>query len=64
MWKEDDIVILRIEPDTEFITDVIEKVTEVFKYGVLAELLAKWYTRMPTVKSSELVENTVSNHSE
>ena len=53
VWKEDDVIILCLNPDSDFITDVIEKVTAIFKHGVLVELLGKWYTKTPA--SSGLV---------
>ena len=47
MWSEDELLVLRILPDPEFIDGVIEEVTSFFKYGVLPELLGKWYTKTP-----------------
>ena len=47
MWSEDELLVLRILPDPEFINGVIEEVTSFFKYGVLPELLGKWYTKTP-----------------
>ena len=43
-WSENDIVIERIVPDTEFIESALEKA----KYGLLPELLGKYYTKLPS----------------
>ena len=44
IWREDELVILRIKKDEVFLKD---KATEFFKYGVLSELVGKGYTRVP-----------------
>ena len=47
MWSMDELLVLQIFPDTEFINGAIEEVTSFFKYGVLPELLGKWNTKAP-----------------
>lgn len=46
VWSPKDHVVLQIEPDTAFIMEAIERVTQLFKRGVTPELLGKWYSRM------------------
>ena len=45
------MVIIRINIDEAFLIEAIDKATTFFKYGVLPELVAKWYTR-PSYYSS------------
>ena len=44
MWSMDELLVLQIFPDPEFIDGAIEEVPPFFKYGVLPELLGKWNT--------------------
>ena len=44
VWKEEELVILRIDFEENFVKDAIEKCTKFYKYGVLPELIGKWYT--------------------
>ena len=34
MWREDDLVIIRIDLDEQFVTEAIDKATTFFKYGI------------------------------
>ena len=45
VWREDELIVERINPDHEFLSSALEKSTEFFKYG---ELLGKWYTKLPS----------------
>ena len=45
IWRDSELVIIRINRDKVFLADAIDKVTTFFKYGVLPKLIAKWYTR-------------------
>ena len=47
MWSKDELLVLQSLPDPEFIDGAIDEVTSFFKYGVLPELLGKWYTKTP-----------------
>ena len=42
VWQENELVIQRVYPNKTFI---IEKATEFFKFGILPELLGKWYSK-------------------
>ena len=45
IWRESELVVLRIEKDVAFLEEAMYKATEFFKYGILPELVAKWYTK-------------------
>ena len=49
IWRESELVVLRIRMDSAFVKEAMGKATEFFKYGVLPELLGRWYTRNPPV---------------
>ena len=63
VWSGEELVVLRIEKDEAFLREAMDKATSFFKYGVLPELLAKWYTRLPLQDSLELrpSESTTSS---
>ena len=62
IWREDELVILRIKKDEVFLKD---KATEFFKYPVLPELVGKWYTRVPlTLPDMKLPMQESSSSSE
>lgn len=44
VWSEKDIVIERILRDRAFFEAECEKIEPFFTYGVLPELVGKWYT--------------------
>ena len=45
VWSPDEFVTLRISE--EFISNVVDKVTNFFKLGILPELVGKWFTKAP-----------------
>ena len=45
MWSPDELEILRIEPDDDFIAQAFDNATSFFKYGILLELVSKWHTK-------------------
>ena len=50
VWSESELAILKVTLDEDFITTAIDKATIFFKYGILPELLGKWYTKPPKPK--------------
>ena len=66
MWKEDDLVIIRIDLDEQFVTEAIDKATTFFKYGILPEIVAKWYTRetSPVLTESHVHDPTPESESD
>ena len=57
IWRASELVIIRINKDEAFLIEAIDKATTFFKYGVLPELIAKWYTR----KSSFSIDTETSS---
>ena len=49
IWKSDELVINRIKRNDAFLMETIDKATKFFKYGILPELVGKWYTRSPQI---------------
>lgn len=47
VWREKELVVERILIDNEFLSVALEKATNFFVYGVLPELLGKWYSKLP-----------------
>ena len=47
VWSNAGIIVERIEADPEFINSIIDAVQHFFIYGVLLEIVGKWYTRKP-----------------
>ncbi len=52
MWTEQDVVIERITTDLDYLNSFIEKIEQFFKYGMLPEIIGKWYTRKPIADST------------
>lgn len=44
VWRVDELVNLRVSRDDEFLKEAMDRATTFFKYGVLPELVGKWYT--------------------
>lgn len=57
IWRESELVVIRIERDEAFITDAIDKATTFFKCGILPELVGKWFSRLPVVQAEAPVTN-------
>lgn len=54
VWRSDELIVNRIERDEDFLKEAIPKATTFFKYGLLPELIAKWYTRPLTSETGSL----------
>lgn len=59
VWRESELVVLRIEKDDSFLEEAMHKATDFFKYGILPEVLGRWYTRNPTT-TPELTSSSSS----
>ena len=55
VWTEKNITTERILQDTEFFNSKVDNVKHFFIYGVLPEIVGKWYTRGPVADSSGAV---------
>ena len=53
VWREEEVKILRIYPGEQFMATILEKVISFFKFGVLLELIGKWYSKAPVNGSSQ-----------
>ena len=53
-----DPVINRVTRDDNFLNEAINKACTFFKCGILPELVAKWYTRLPTSTVEESQAST------
>lgn len=53
VWREQELIVQRIFPDTEFIEQALTLATKFFKYAILPELLGKYYSRLPTLPADE-----------
>ena len=62
VWTENDIVVERIMFDDAFYEEVMEDIRHFFIYGMLPEIIGKWFTRRPVADSSGIVTTpTVSS---
>ena len=55
VWTEKDIFVERINKDASFVPDKLDTVKYFFIYGVLPELIGKWYTRIPISNDTGIV---------
>ena len=55
LWTETGIIIERIYVDPSFWEGLIGDVQHFFKYGILAEIVGKWYSRKPIADSEGIV---------
>lgn len=55
MWSQAGIRMERIGRDTDLFTEALRDITEVFKYGVLVEVIGKWWTRKPVCDSDGFI---------
>ena len=54
------IEINRIKRNDAFLMETIDKATKFFKYGILPELVGKWYTRSPQIMDPSLSQACTS----
>ncbi len=54
VWGKTELVILRINLDEDFISEAMRKAALFFKYGVLPELIGKWYTRKVSMSNDAM----------
>jgi len=62
VWTPQEIYIQRILPDEKFFTECVAKATTFFKYGVLPELLGKWFTRKTMLELTDDSDNNDENN--
>lgn len=47
VWCEDELFVERISLDEQFVLDAFKAASNFFTYGILPELLGKWYSKLP-----------------
>ena len=56
VWSESDRMLVdRVYRDTKFFDDIIDDLQHLFVYGVLPEIVGKWYSRKPAANSNNAV---------
>ena len=56
VWSESDGTLIDcVYRDTEFFDNIIDDLQHLFVYGVLPEIVGKWYSRKPAANSSNAV---------
>ena len=56
MWSDSEMVIERILPNDDVISDALERASKFFKVGILPELVGKWFSKAPSFTSMHLPE--------
>ena len=64
VWMESEYAVECIAASNEFITSKMEATARFFTYGMLPELIGKWYTRKPVADSEGLVHEPSLNREE
>ena len=62
VWTETGIIIERICQDTAFWEGLIGDVQHFFKYGILPEIIGKWYSRKPIADAEGIVPIIQDKH--
>ena len=57
IWRESELVVIRIRKDEAFVANASEKATAFYKYGILPELVGKWYSQLPDVQARLSLDN-------
>ena len=63
VWTEKDFAVERIDADKQFFNSVLDSVQHFFVYGILPEIVGKWYTRKPITNSDGVVPILTSTNS-
>jgi len=64
VWSESGFIVERIEVDSEFFERKAEVVYDFFVYGMLPEIVGKWYTRRPVADATNIVSRMASSDHE
>ena len=51
VWSDSEVVIERILPNDDVISDALERASKFFKVGILPELVGKWFSKAPSFTS-------------
>ena len=61
VWRENELVVERIQINEEFLTVALEKATKFFIYGILPEVLGKWYSRLSHYQTTSTPQESASS---
>ena len=61
VWTKKGVVIERIAADKEFFEGILDNIKSFFIYGMLPEIIGKWYTRKPIADSSGIVQEPLTH---
>ena len=50
VWREGELLVLRIYLDKQFITAALNKCEQIIEIAILPEILGKWYSKEPVLK--------------
>ena len=57
IWLKDELTVLRINLDENFVAKAIRNATIFYKYGVLPELVGKWYTKTASMSTQSTMDS-------
>ena len=64
VWRQDEMVMEHILVENKFLDASLEKATNIFIYGILPEVLGKWYSRLPNYLQASSENETASSQEE
>ena len=63
VWTEKEMLVERINADASFFEATLDKAKQLFVYGILPEVIGKWYTRKPVEDQHGIVAPHVTTTS-
>ena len=64
VWTPNSLHVERIKEDRALIVDIMEPMKHFFVYGLLPEIIGKWYTRKPIADSKGIVQDSLLDGNE
>ena len=61
VWRENELFVERIAIDSKFIAIKVEKAKKFFMYGILPEVLGKWYSRLSEYTTGHCHEQNIEH---
>ena len=63
MWTNKDLAVERISADEHFFRSRLDNLQHFFVYGIMPEIVGKWYSRKPITNAEGIVPQTVTHAS-
>ena len=63
MWTNKDLAVERISADEHFFRSRLDNLQHFFVYGIMPEIMGKWYSRKPITNAEGIVPQTVTHAS-